>query len=59
MIAPFSKEEATLLLQDKQDDYIDLFQRYFNTITIKERTNKHLQDNFMPKRYRQYMPETQ
>ncbi|MBQ3119660.1 MAG: DUF4130 domain-containing protein, partial [Peptococcaceae bacterium] len=40
------------------DDCIDLFQRYFNTIAIKERTNKRLQDQYMPKRYREYMPET-
>ena len=58
MIVPLTQEEATALLQDKQDDYIHLFQRYFNTIAIKERTNKRLQDQSMPHRYRQYMPET-
>lgn len=59
MIVPFTKEEAAQLLAGRQDDYIDLFQRYFNTVSIKERTNKRLQDNYMPNRYRQYMPETQ
>ena len=58
MIVPLTQEEATALLQDKQDDYIHLFQRYFNTIAIKERTNKRLQDQSMPYRYRQYIPET-
>ena len=59
MIVPFTVEEAERMLQDKHDDYIDLFQRYFQTIAIKERTNKRLQDQYMPKRYREYMPETQ
>jgi len=59
ILIPFTDEEAAQLLKDKQDDYVELFQRYFNTINIKERTNKRLQDQYMPKRYREYMPETQ
>ena len=59
ILIPFTDEEAAQLLKDKQDDYVELFQRYFNTISIKERTNKRLQDQYMPKRYREYMPETQ
>ena len=59
MLVPFSKEDAQKLLAGKEDDYIALFQRYFHTISIKERTNKRLQDNYMPKRYREHMPETQ
>lgn len=59
MLVPFTKEESAQLLAGKHDDYSELFQRYFNTIAIKERTNKRLQDQYMPKRYRNYMPETQ
>ena len=58
MLVPLTAEEAAQLLEGKHDDCIDLFQRYFNTIAIKERTNKRLQDQYMPKRYREYMPET-
>lgn len=58
MLMPFTKEEAAQLLAGRHDDYSELFQRYFNTIAIKERTNKRLQDQYMPKRYREYMPET-
>lgn len=59
LLIPFTKEDAETLLAGKEDDYIALFQRYFTTIAIKERTNKRLQDNYMPHRYRKYMPETQ
>ena len=58
MLMPFTNEEAATLLQGRHDDYSELFRRYFNTIAIKERTNKRLQDQYMPKRYRDYMPET-
>lgn len=59
LLIPFTAEDAHVLLDGKEDDYIALFQRYFNTIAIKERTNKRLQDQYMPYRYRKYMPETQ
>jgi hypothetical protein len=58
MIVPFTQAEAAQLLQGSRDTYVDLFQKYFQTIAIKERTNKRLQDHYMPKRYREYMPET-
>ncbi len=59
MIVPFTNTEAAQLLQNSHDEYIALFQKYFQTIAIQERTNKRLQDQYMPHRYRQYMPETQ
>ena len=58
MIVPFTKADAKQLLQDNHDEYTALFKKYFQTIAIKERTNKRLQDQFMPHRYRKYMPET-
>ena len=58
MIIPFTKKDSAQLLEGRQDEYIELFQRYFQTIAIKERANKRLQDNYMPHRYRNYTPET-
>ena len=59
IIVPFRQEEAAQLLQGKQDDTIDLFRKYFQSITIAERANPRLQAQYMPHRYRKYMPETQ
>ena len=59
VIVPFSQADAAQLLQDKQDDTIDLFRQYFQSITIAERANPRLQAQYMPHRYRKYMPETQ
>ena len=59
VLVPFSQEETTQLLQGRQDDTIDLFRQYFQSITIPERVNPRLQAQYMPHRYRKYMPETQ
>ena len=59
IIIPFTKEQATQLLQNRQDDTIHLFRQYFQTINIPERENLRQQAAFMPHRYRKYMPETQ
>ncbi|MBR6697578.1 MAG: TIGR03915 family putative DNA repair protein [Lachnospiraceae bacterium] len=37
------------------DEYIDLWNCFFNTIAIEERKNPKLQRNLMPLRYRRYM----
>ncbi len=37
------------------DEYIDLWNCFFNTIAIEERYNPNLQRNLMPLRYRRYM----
>ncbi|MGD9201384.1 MAG: TIGR03915 family putative DNA repair protein, partial [Chitinispirillia bacterium] len=34
-----------------------IWKTYFKTICISERTNKKLQQNFIPNRYRKYLPE--
>lgn len=59
IIVPFSEADAARLLEHHQDDQIDLFRQYFQTINIPERANPRLQANYMPHRYRKYMPETQ
>lgn len=59
MIIPFAQEDAARLLGHHQDDTIDLFRQYFQTINIPERANPKQQAGYMPHRYRKYMPETQ
>jgi probable DNA metabolism protein len=59
VIIPFTKEDAAHILADCQDDTIDLFRRYFQTINIPERENLRQQAGYMPHRYRHYMPETE
>lgn len=59
VIVPFTREEAAQLLEDCQDDTIDLFRLYFQTINIPERENLRQQASYMPHRYRKYMPETE
>lgn len=58
-IIPFCQQDAARLLQGRRDETIELFQQYFQSIAIKERTNPRLQAQYMPHRYRKYMPETQ
>lgn len=58
-IMPLTDEDAAQLLQNSQDDTIDLFRQYFQSINIPERANPRLQAQYMPHRYRTYMDETQ
>ena len=59
VLIPFTPADAAQLLQHQQDDTIDLFRQYFQSINIPERANPRLQAQYMPHRYRQYMQETQ
>lgn len=59
IMIPFTQEDAQHLLQNCHDNCIELFRRYFHTITISQRSNANLQAGYMPHRYRKYMPETQ
>ena len=59
-IIPFSQTEADNLLNNcKADEYAQLFRQYFQTINIPERENLRQQLNYMPRRYRKNMLETQ
>ena len=58
-IVPFTADDAARLLQNSQDDTIELFRQYFQSINIPERANPRLQAQYMPHRYRSYMGETQ
>ena len=37
---------------------VSLWQKYYNSVNIESRKNTRQQNNFMPKRYRKFMPET-
>lgn len=43
---------------ENEENFLNLWRRYYREINIKERTNLRGQDRFMPRRYRKYMPET-
>jgi probable DNA metabolism protein len=48
------------ILPDKANEELDyqrLWRHYFDTIAIKERTNKKCQKNFMPVRYWKHLTE--
>lgn len=58
-IIPFTQDEVNYLLaQSCDDEYIQLFRQYFQTINIPERENLRQQSNYMPRRYRKNMMET-
>ena len=40
-----------------EDDFEQLWIKYFNTISIRERYNPKLQRSFMPKQYWKFIPE--
>ncbi len=50
-------EGVSLTEINLQDDFTDLWQRYFHHITIAERKNPNLQRKFVPMRYRNHITE--
>lgn len=59
-IIPFKQADIDFFLtQSKPDLYSKLFREYFQAINIPERENLRQQLNYMPRRYRQNMMETQ
>jgi probable DNA metabolism protein len=55
-ICPFEETEIPARAVDELD-YQRLWRNYFDTIAIKERTNKKCQKNFMPVRYWKHLTE--
>ncbi len=49
--------EGELQLSDTEAYFQELWRRYFNQIAIQERKNLKLQQQFVPKKYRQYLTE--
>ena len=59
-LIPFQQSDIEQLLsKSSPDNYQLLFSQYFQAINIPERENLRQQLNYMPKRYRKYMAETQ
>ncbi|SET37212.1 TIGR03915 family putative DNA repair protein [[Clostridium] polysaccharolyticum] len=44
---------------EEEDEFLSLWKCFVDSIAIKERTNKKLQLNMLPNRYREFMPETE
>lgn len=42
---------------EEQDEFLNLWKKFVDTIAIKERTNEKLQLNMLPNRFREFMPE--
>lgn len=45
-------------MAEDEKQFMQMWQHYFKSLTIKERINPKLQKQFMPKRFWQYLPET-
>ena len=41
----------------REDDYLELWQQYYESINIQQRKNKKQMTRFMPRRYWKYLPE--
>ena len=49
---------ADKLVEDTEEqEFKNLWKKYFDHVTIKERKNLKLQQQFLPKKYRKYLPE--
>lgn len=59
VMIPFTAKQSQQLLDSCEDTCYLLFRQYFQSITITERSNLRLQAQYLPHRYRTYMPETQ
>ena len=49
----------TVYLSENENNYIDLWKKYYDTVNIEERKNTKLMKNFMPVRYWKNLPEKQ
>ncbi|MFN8288141.1 MAG: TIGR03915 family putative DNA repair protein [Chitinophagales bacterium] len=54
-----AQNNLSVVLDEKEEAYQQLWQQYFNSVNIKERKNKKLHLQHMPKRYWKYLPEKQ
>ena len=48
----------TMKLHDEEDDYQQLWRRYFDSMAIENRLNPNLQRSFMPKKYWKHLVES-
>jgi probable DNA metabolism protein len=47
----------TVYINETEENYRKLWKEYFDAVNIKERKNKKLQDNYLPRRYRKNLTE--
>lgn len=59
IIVDASTMDFSMIENNHEDAYLLLWKEYFKRINIKERKNARCQRQFMPKKYWQYLPETQ
>ncbi len=52
-----TNQPPTLILSEDEMALQSLWRTYFQSVAVKERKNKRLQDNFLPRRYRKHMVE--
>ncbi len=53
----FSEENITINPSEPEKVFVTLWQEYFRAVSIASRENKRLQDSYLPRRYRAYLPE--
>lgn len=49
---------SSFVPSERETKFEELFRTYYKEINIETRKNLKQQDNFMPRRYRKFMPET-
>ena len=49
---------ASLTLSENEEEFRALYKKYYSAVNIESRKNLRQQMNFMPKKYRRFMPET-
>ena len=52
-----SNQKKGLVISDKEQQIQELFRHFCRSIAIKERENRKLQQNMLPLRFQEYMPE--
>lgn len=53
------QEQQLCALQERKEEYVDLWKTFFHHIAVTERTNPNLQRNMLPLHYRKHMTEFQ
>lgn len=51
-------QKTDVFLSSREEEFSRLWKEYYRAVNIPGRENRKAQDNYMPRRYRKYMPET-
>lgn len=52
-------DRADVILSGREEEFCRLWKEYYRAVNIPTRKNTRQQDNYMPRRYRKFMPEIQ